>query len=90
MNENKKIKTRIVYPLRYDGNLFILILFLFIWPPLGLILWMKNGSFIKENSRVSVDYHGHYFWLFFWSIVFFPLAIALLFINGADWVEEYH
>lgn len=90
MNENKKFtKTRVTYPIRYDGNLFVLILFLIIWLPLGLILWMKNGSFIKGNSKFFITYHGRYFWLFFWSIIFFPIAIALLFINGVDWVEEF-
>ncbi len=89
MQENQKTrKTRISYPLRYEGNLFILIVLLIIWPPLGLILWVKNGSLIKAHSRFFIDYHGHYFWLFFWAILFFPIAIVLFLLNGADWVEE--
>jgi hypothetical protein len=87
--ESQKLRIKTwTYPLRYNGNLFFFILFLIIWLPLGLILLMKNGCFVKEDSTFSMVYHGSYFWLFFWSILFFPIAIVLLIINGVDMVEE--
>src|SRR5262245_17563940 len=89
VQENPKIKkTKFTYPFRYSGNLIIFIILLIIWLPLGLILWMKNGSFVKENSKFYINYHGSYFWLFFWAIIFFPISIILLLVNGADWIEE--
>lgn len=31
-----------------------------------------------ESSRVRVHYKGSFFWLIFWFIVFFPIALTLL------------
>src|SRR4051812_28979328 len=84
----KTRKTKVKYPVTYTGNLIILVLGLIIWLPLGLILLIKNGRFLKGDSIFLIAYRGNYVWLFFWSIVFFPIAILLFLIKGADWVEE--
>lgn len=75
-------------PIRYQGNLFFLILFLIVWLPLGILLALKNASIAKETSRFYICYQGKWGWLFFWGIFFFPIAILLLLIKGVDVVEE--
>ena len=75
-------------PLRYQGNLFFLILFLIVWLPLGILLTLKNVSIAKETSRFYLSYHGKWGWLFFWGIFFFPIAILLLIIKGVDVIGE--
>lgn len=32
-----------------------------------------------NENRVKIQYQGSYFWLIFWLIVFFPIALVLLF-----------
>ena len=89
MQKKKTIRTvRISCPTWYSGNLFFLILFLIIWLPVGILLLMKNGAIIKENSRLYLNYHGKWGWLLFWGILFFPVSILLLLIKGVDVIEE--
>jgi len=33
-------------------------------------------------------YRGSYGWLIFWTILFFPIAVAFLIVKGIDVVEE--
>ncbi len=68
--------------------MFFLILFLIIWLPVGILLLMKNGAIVKENSRFYLSYHGKWGWLLFWGVLFFPVSILLLLIKGVDVVEE--
>ncbi|MCX7115447.1 MAG: hypothetical protein NTW08_06035 [Gammaproteobacteria bacterium] len=90
MGERKKsTKKKVAYPFRYDGNKIILILFVIIWLPIGLVLLMQKASFLTGNSRYFLRYHGDYVWLYLWSIVFFPVTFALLLLNGADVLEEH-
>ena len=35
-----------------------------------------------QNSSVKVDYKGSLFWLIFWIIFFFPIALALFFTSS--------
>lgn len=80
--------TKYVYPLQYEGNLFILILCLIIWFPLSFVLLMKNCLWLKKDSQLYLSYRGKYFWLYFWAVVFFPIILILLFIKGVDIIEE--
>lgn len=75
------------YPLAYRGNVLILILFLLIFPPLGLVLLLLNASVRQGNTFYGMHYNGSQFWLLFWTIVFFPIALVLAIINGFDLVE---
>lgn len=90
MEQRKRIirTTKASCPLRYAGNLFLLIFFLIIWMPLGVLLLMKNGRIATERSCFFLHYHGKWGWLFFWGILFFPVAILLLLIKGLDVIEE--
>lgn len=90
MSQRKKVirTTKIYCPRWYTGNLFFLILFLIIWLPVGILLLMKNASFAKDSSRFYLHYHGSWGWLFFWGIVFFPIAVILFLIKGFDVIEE--
>jgi len=90
MSQRKRVirTTKIYCPRWYTGNLFFLILFLIIWLPVGILLLMKNASFTKDNSRFYLHYHGSWGWLFFWGIVFFPIAVILFLIKGFDVIEE--
>jgi hypothetical protein len=90
MTQRKRVirTTKVYCPRWYTGNLFFLILFLIIWLPIGLLLLMKNASFSKNNSRYYIDYHGSWGWLFFWGILFFPVAVILFLIKGVDVIEE--
>lgn len=72
----------IEYPFSYDGNVVWPILFLFIWPPLGIILLMLNLTIKKDGYYYSLYYHGSQFWLLFWTILFFPVAVVLAAIQG--------
>jgi hypothetical protein len=80
--------TRVSSPLRYDGNLFYLILFLILWLPVGILLLIKNGRIITQRGGYICQYHGSWGWLFFWGVLFFPIAILLLLIKGTDIIEE--
>lgn len=75
-------------PIRYRGNLFFLILFLLVWLPVGILLALKNARFATESSTFYLSYHGTWGWLFFWGILFFPVAILLLLFKGIDVIEE--
>jgi hypothetical protein len=75
---------RFHYPLSYQGNLLWLVLFLLIWPPLGLLLLLLNGCVRKNGTIYSLEYQGNPFWLFFWTLLFFPVAIFLGVIKGFD------
>lgn len=79
---------RYSYPLSYKGNLFWLVLFLIIFPPLGLLLLLLNGCIKKEGVCYFLEYRGDKFWLYFWTIIFFPIAIILGAIHGFDVVGE--
>lgn len=75
------------YPLSYNGNILWPILFLFIFPPVGLLLILLNISFRKGNLVYFLHYKGHEALLILWTILFFPVAIALAIFNGFDIVE---
>ena len=76
------------YPLSYKGNVVWLILFLLIFPPLGVILLFLNLCFRKDGICYSLKYRGSKFWLIFWTIVFFPIAIFLGLIRGFDVISD--
>lgn len=90
MQHKKKVTriTKFSSPLRYQGNLFFLILFLIFWPPLGMLLLIKNACIATKASKFYIIYHGKWNWLFFWGVFFFPVAFVLLFIKGVDFVNE--
>ncbi len=77
-----------VYPLSYQGNVVWPILFLFIFPPVAIILLILNLNFKKDGVVYRLHYRGDKFWLIFWTILIFPVAIALGFLNGFDVVGE--
>lgn len=80
--------TKASSPLRYEGNLLYLILFLILWLPVGILLLIKNGNITTRKGRFVCYYHGSWGWLFFWGVLFFPIAIVLLLIKGTDIIEE--
>ncbi len=82
-NQKKTYK----YPLIYNGNLVWPILFLFLFPPVGLLLVIMNSRIRKGNTQYYLSYRGSEFWLYFWTIVFFPIAIILALLNGFDGLE---
>ena len=55
-------------PIKYEGNLFFLIIFLILWLPLGILLLIKHGSITTQKGRVVCFYHGSWGWLFFWGL----------------------
>ncbi len=75
------------FPLRYQGNVFFLIIFLIFWAPIGILLGIKNANFIADQKHFYLHYHGSWTWLFFWSIFFFPISFLLLLLKGIDIVE---
>lgn len=75
---------RLQYPLSYRGNIVWAILFLIIFPPVGLILIALNSCVRKNNISYSLHYRGDSFWLYFWTILFFPVAIILGVLRGFD------
>jgi hypothetical protein len=81
-------KTKQAYPLKYTGNIIILILCLLIFFPVALVLLFKNLRVLRDKNYQYLEYHGSYGWLIFWTIFLFPIALILLLINGADLVEE--
>lgn len=90
MKQTRKT-TRIVKfssPIRYQGNLLFLILFLLVWLPVGMLLALKNARLATESSTFYLLYQGKWGWLFFWGVLFFPIAILLLLVKGVDVVEE--
>lgn len=80
--------TKYIYPLKYDGNILILIVCLIIWFPLTFVLLMKNCRWQKKDSQLYLSYRGSYNWLYFWAILFFPIILILLFAKGVDIIEE--
>ncbi|MBL4818786.1 MAG: hypothetical protein JKY15_06095 [Deltaproteobacteria bacterium] len=88
MTKHPVARVKFSSPVGYDGNLFWLILFLIIWLPLGLVLFLKNGYIKHKSSRFSIYYRGDWNWLYFWAILCFPVAIALLVFKGVDVLEE--
>lgn len=86
MEENHERKTY-RYPLDYNGSLVWPILFLFLFPPLGLLLVILNTRIRKGQTLYYLSYRGDHFWLYFWTIVFFPIAIILAILNGFDGLE---
>jgi uncharacterized membrane protein len=40
-----------------------------------------------NKQTVKVNYRGSLFWLIFWTICFFPIAIVLFFLN-AQYVKD--
>lgn len=76
------------YPLSYDGNVIWPVLFLLLFPPLGIILLILNTSVRLEDTSYSLNYRGSQSWLIFWAIVFFPIAIVLGIIKGFDVVGK--
>ena len=78
---------RYPYPIRYSGFLLWPFLFALFFPPISLLLVIKNASFIKNSSSFRLSYNGSWFWVFFWTVIFFPIGIILFLVNGADVVE---
>jgi hypothetical protein len=76
-----KIVRRYVLP-KYTGNLFWPILFCIIWPPLGVILLIKNINIRRGNRRFVVQYYGKWFWVLLFAVIFFPVSIILLIFKG--------
>ena len=87
MGTKKHVVTRKKYPLKYEGSLVMFILSFILFFPLAIVLAMKNGVFLKNNSYYSFFYNGSYGWPIFWTLLFFPVAIILVVINGVDLVE---
>lgn len=77
-------KTVSEYPLKYLGNIVWPVLFLIIFPPLGLLLLTLNTAIRRDGVFYSLNYRGSQGWLMFWTIVFFPVAIILAALNGFD------
>ena len=84
----KITKIKHQYPFQYRGNIFLFIIFLILFLPVGIILGIKNGVFVKDGKYVALSYRGSYGWLIFWAILFFPLSFILLLIKGVDIVDE--
>lgn len=76
------------YPIKYLGNIVWLVLFLIIFPPLGLLLLILNTAIRKDGVFYSLQYRGSNGWLIFWTILLFPVAIILAAINGFDVVAH--
>lgn len=76
------------WPVRYAGSVLLLIIVLCIRAPLGAMLLCKNSYVLKNGSRLSFRYHGSWFWLFLWALLFSPIAFLLLLINGVDVLSE--
>ncbi len=83
-------KKQAVFPFQfqYRGNLFILVLFLLIWVPLGFTLLTLNSSWAKHSSRFYLRYEGSRGWLLFWALCCFPIAIVLGLLKGVTLIEE--
>ncbi len=75
------------YPLSYQGNLLWPLLFLFLFPPIGLMLLLLNTCLRKGPMTYFLHYKGSEFWLLFWTVLFFPIAILLAIFNGFNIVE---
>jgi hypothetical protein len=84
--KNAVVKHR--YPFQYKGNIVLFVIFLIIFPPIGIVLAIKNLAFLKGEKSFAFSYRGSYGWLIFWAIFFFPIAILLLLIKGIDVIEE--
>ena len=88
MKKQKDVTVKFSSPVRYEGNLFFLIIFLILWVPIGILLLLENAYFIQGTSRFSLNYHGSWEWLYFWGIIFFPVAFVLIVLKGVDIVQE--
>lgn len=78
------------YPFTYRGNIVLFILFLFTFPPVALILAVKNLGLNFNDITLTLEYRGSMGWLLFWSVLFFPFAIILILLKGVDLVEEHY
>ena len=47
-----------------------------------------NARFVKAKATFYLRYRGSWGWLIFWAIFFFPIAILIMAIRGADVIEE--
>ena len=72
------------YPLSYRGNILWPILFLLLFPPVGILLLGLNGSFRRDGVNYSLHYRGSENWPLIWTVLFFPIAIILGILNGFD------
>ena len=72
------------YPLSYRGNIIWPILFLLLFPPVGIALVGLNTSVRRDGVNYSLHYRGSEAWLVFWTVLFFPVAIILGVLNGFD------
>jgi hypothetical protein len=89
MKKQKDVTVKFSSPIRYKSNLCLLILFLILWPPIGFLMILKNAYFIQGTSSFNLHYHGSWDWLYFWGIVFFPIAFVLLVLKGVDIVQRH-
>lgn len=85
-NDQENVTYR--WPVSYKGSIVFLVITLLIWPPIGILLLCKNGYVRKKGLEMHLQYHGSWFWLFFWSILFFPVAFLLLLIRGVDVISS--
>jgi hypothetical protein len=53
-----------------------------------VFLFIKNVRFHKDDSAFYLRYRGSWFWAILWAILFFPIAVIIMAIRGADVVEE--
>lgn len=78
---------------RYEGSKFLLILFCLLFLPVGILILVKGLRIQKENHEYKLCYRGSFFWLCFWTVFFFPIAIILGIISGFELVRtdiQYH
>lgn len=87
MAYNNNPKTHYRYPFFYDGSIILLFISL-LFPPLTAALLFINGRIIRDDTAYFLAYKGSTGWLIFWIIIFFPVALVLLVINGVDLIKE--
>ena len=75
------------FPPHYTGNMILFVLCIIFFLPLGVVLAIKNMKIIRKDMFLSLSYRGSYGWLFFWAILFFPVALLMLLLKGVDVIE---
>ena len=60
-----------------------------IWPPLGVLMFIRNGEMHKNGKMLNIYYHGKWFWIYFFSFPCFFISYLLLFSKGIE-VHEIH
>lgn len=70
------------FKVHYDGSALWIILWVILFFPIALTLFLTAAVFEVSGTRYQMRYDGSRFWLCFWVLFFFPIAFVLLFING--------